>query len=513
MSKADQEAREDLQALIDSAEVRALPSRKITQATCAKVDYRARIASNGDAQHVAVYKNEQGSITGAKVRTPDKEFFVVGDLPPLYGMEDLGKGGKMCFIVGGEIDRLSVMQVVKIYPAFAPSKGEPNARKSVVECLEQLSRFDRVVFCMDMDDVGHKANLECAKLMPPGKAFIATLPLKDPNEMLQAGRDQELVTALFNPKPYSPDGIISAKDLRPQALAKPGWGLKTGFDFFDNLQWGWRDEEIIVHGAGIGMGKSDLMYQVAAHMSHMDNPAKVPIAVFNYEASSEETFWGIAGKNAHKRFDVPDPEDGSPNIFYSEVERAAAAEDLAENCAAVFINDDNGAVSWAAVMERIRYLAHAEGVKRAFVDPVAALVATETDKNAALEKLFAEAKALCKELKIGIWFNSHLNRSGGGDGKAAEEGGRVTVSSFRGSAAIVMWASLCVVMERDTQAEGPERFITTHRALKCRKNGKKNGATSRSTWNELTGMVEPVEDQMPTPEVTIDAPPFTGSPG
>lgn len=503
---------EDLQALLDSSTVSAIPTRKLTQATCEKADYRVRHnPSSGDAEHVAVYHGATGEVMGAKVRNvADKTFYIVGSLPPLYGMEDLRNGGKKCFIVGGEIDRLSVKQTIKMFPAFAPSKGESNAKKSILECLDELCKFDQVVLCLDMDDVGHKANAECAKLFPPGKVAIATLPMKDPNDLLMAGRDQELITALLNASPYRPDGIVTAREARTMAAERPGWGLRMGFDFFDNLQWGWRDEEVIVHGAGIGMGKSDLMYQVAAFMSNMDNPARVPIAVFNYEAGTDETFRGIAGKNAQKRFDVPDPEDGSPNIFYSPTEYDRAADDLVEKCAQVFINDDNGAVSWLAVMERVRYLVHAEGVKRVFIDPVAALVALEQDKNAALEKLFAEAKALCKELKIGLWFNSHLSRTG--DGKSAEEGGRVTQSMFRGSAAVTMWASLVLAMERDAQAEDETRFITTHRALKCRKNGKKNGSTSRSTWNELTGMVEPVADKMPEPEVTKDAPPFTGAP-
>lgn len=500
---------EDLKELLDSSEVRALTARKITQDTARKWDYRGRVAHNGDAQHVAVYKDESGAIVAAKVRTPDKEFFVVGELPALYGMQFLGNGGKKIILVEGEIDTLTVSQVIKAFPVVSIPKGAPNAKKDVAKVLDRLSAFDEVVICFDQDDVGRAAALEVAQMLPPGKAFIATLPRKDPNEMLLAGDSDGLVNALFHPTPYSPDGIISARDLRPQALAKPGWGLKTGIDFIDNLQWGWRDEEIIVNGAGVGMGKSDLMYQVAGFMSHKDNPERVPIAVFNYEASSEETFWGIAGKNASKRFDVPDPEDGSPNIFYTDAERNLAADDLAERCAGVFINDDNGAVSWEAVKERLRYLAHAQGVKRAFVDPMAALAASMKDERTGLDVMLAEAKALCKELKIGLWFNSHLARPS--EGKSHEEGGRVTQRNFRGSGAITMWASLVLGMERNQQAEDEmERYITTHRALKVRKNGKATGSTARSTWNELNGRVEMVADKMPEPEVTKDAPPFEG---
>jgi twinkle protein len=60
----------------------------------------------------------------------------------------------------------------------------------------------------DQDDAGQKAVDDCVQLFSPGKVKIATLPLKDPNEMIQAGRGAEIINQIWNAKSYRPDGII-----------------------------------------------------------------------------------------------------------------------------------------------------------------------------------------------------------------------------------------------------------------------------------------------------------------
>jgi len=63
-----------------------------------------------------------------------------------------------------------------------------------------------------MDDVGRKGAAECAALLTPGKAYIAEIPLKDPSDMLVAGRAKELVSCLFDAREYRPDGIVNGKE-------------------------------------------------------------------------------------------------------------------------------------------------------------------------------------------------------------------------------------------------------------------------------------------------------------
>lgn len=491
---------EDLQALVDSGSVVALPKRKLTQATCQHFDYRARVTPDGKPQHIAIYRDADGAITGAKVRDVDsKEFFVVGTLPPLYGMDKVGKGGKMIVLTEGEIDCLTVSQAWgNRFPVVSVPKGAQNAKKDVAKALDLLGRYDKVVICFDMDDPGREAAQEVAKMLPPGKAFITKLPLKDPNEMLLAGQSEQLTSLLHNAAPFTPGGIVSGKELAASALDTPQWGLRYGIDFLDQLQWGWRDGEVVVFGAGSGMGKSDVMYQVAAHILRVEN---VPCAIFNHEASPVRILKGLAGKHVKKRFTVPDPEE----LYWTYEELKEAIRLTTEVYAQPWINDAKGSADWTATKSRIRYLAHAHGVKRFFLDPMAAYAAGMEDERKGIDLLMAEAVGLCEELGIGMWWNSHLARPQ--EGKSHEEGGRVTLRNFRGSGAIIIWAALVVGFERDQQADDPDdRHTSVMRALKVREAGENTGKTASFVYNTINGELEPktvpfedLQDQSPEP--------------
>lgn len=478
---------EDLQALLDSCTIQAVTKRKLTQATCQALDYRVRVSPSGKQEHVAVYRDRSGVITGAKVRVvDDKEFYVVGELPPFWGMESLARGGRKVIIVGGEVDRATVSQLWgNKFPVLCPSKGEKGTAKAVAACLEDLARFDEVVIGLDMDEVGRDATIEAARILPPGKAKVASFTRKDPNEMLMAGETDLLQSQLMGAAPYRPDGIVAAKDLIAQALCPTVTGLSFPWEFMTNWTYGWRDGEVIVNGAGTGVGKTDLELEVAAHLISVP---RVPVALFNYEAGPVQTLKGIAGKLAQRRFHIPDPE----GVLWSQDELVAALHGIERDHAKLFINDHYGAVSWEAVKERTRYLAHAEGVKRVFVDPMAALVASEEDERKALDRMMAESKSLSEELQIGMWFNSHLARPA--EGKSHEEGGRVTLRNFRGSGAIVMWASFVFGMERNQQAEDEtERAKTYIRVLKDRFTGDSTGKTQAMVYNTITGRLETSE--------------------
>ncbi|HCO12655.1 MAG TPA: topoisomerase, partial [Gemmatimonadetes bacterium] len=86
--------------------------------------------------------------------------------------------------------------------------GASGAAKAVRQHLEWLESFDTVVLMFDQDEPGQKAAVDCALLLSPGKAAIASLPLNDPNEMLVAGRTKELISAIWEAKTYRPDGVV-----------------------------------------------------------------------------------------------------------------------------------------------------------------------------------------------------------------------------------------------------------------------------------------------------------------
>ena len=65
----------------------------------------------------------------------------------------------------------------------------------------------------DEDEVGRKAAKEVAHLLPAGRGKIARLPLKDPSELLIAGRGEEITKAMWEAQVWRPDDIVAGTEL------------------------------------------------------------------------------------------------------------------------------------------------------------------------------------------------------------------------------------------------------------------------------------------------------------
>ena len=131
---------------------------------------------------------------------------------PLYGMH-LCSGGKIVVVTEGEIDALTVSQLQgNKWPVVSVPTGAQGAFKALKVHLNWFDGFEKVILMFDQDEPGQQAALKCAELFKPGHAAIAKLSLKDPNELLLAGKGDEIIREIFNAKPYRPDGIIEGKD-------------------------------------------------------------------------------------------------------------------------------------------------------------------------------------------------------------------------------------------------------------------------------------------------------------
>lgn len=484
-------------------QVHALRARHLTEETCAHFGYQvgevteevfARFRSEqmkndfpvGTPVQLAPYCDAMGRVVAQKMRGPEKQFGVAGRLKealPLYGQHLWRDAGKMVVVTEGEIDCMSVSQLQgNKWPVVSIPNGSNGAKQSLAMALEWLERFETVVLMFDQDEPGRKAVEECATLFNPGRCKVATLPLKDANEMLKAGRGDEVIQAIWNAKAYRPDGVLEAREVVERALKEPVVGFPWFLDELTQLTYGRRPGELYGFGAGTGVGKTDLFTQSIAF--DLKQGAKVGILYLEQDVS--ESLTRIAGKWIGKVLHVPGE--------YDPAEREAAIREVGAT-GRLFQYDAWGGTEWETIKARMKYMIVGLGCTHIYFDHLTALVAGEEDENGALKAIMEEMASLAKTTGAMIHYISHLATP---EGKPHEEGGRVMIRHFRGSRAIGFWTHFMFGLERNQQAEDPEERKRSYlRCLKDRNTGRAVGQGVNLTYDPVTGMLSAAAEPSP----------------
>lgn len=460
----------------------ALGKRGITEETCKFWGYLIGRDGSRPVQ-IAQYRDaDGGSVVAQKVRYADKTFKFMGEpkkIAPLYGQWLWRDGGKMVVVTEGEIDALTMSQLQgNKWPVVSVPNGAQGAAKSIGQALEWLLKFDTVVFMFDSDEPGQKAAKECAKILPPGKAKIATIPgFKDANEALQAGQGAKAVQAMWDAKEHRPDGIVGVASIVEKACAPVVHGLPWPWDTLTKATHGRRRGEVYGFGAGTGCGKTTLFKQIQAHI--MEHEA-TPVGVVALEEAVHHSAKTVAGVLDGIRYHAPGV----------EFDAAVLRKRLEWMEGRAFFYDHFGAATFDTIVDKIRFMVHGLGCKDIFIDHLTALAATiEDDERKAIDRMMAEISSLAIELDCTIYFISHLSTP---EGKSHEEGGRVQERHFRGSRAIAYWSHFLFGMERDKQKPGSPIVL---RVLKDRFTGDSAGLTMGLMYDKETGRM--VECELP----------------
>lgn len=439
----------------------------------------------GSPVHLANHYKD-GQLIGQKVRFATKDFKVFGKMDDLYGRWLWQRGGKKVVITEGEIDALSVSQVQNNkWPVVSVPNGAQGALKAVKAALDWLETFEQVIFMFDQDEPGQKAAKECAAALRPGKAFIASLPLKDANEMLKAGRDQDIVRAIWNAVEFRPDGIVTMREVKTRAKQPVQWGAPWPFPRLTELTYGRRRGEVVYLGAGTGIGKTDFLTQcISLDSGELD----LKVGVLFLEQAPVETAKRVAGKIAAQRFHVPDAGWDQATLD--------STLDAMEERNNVFMYDNFGASDWDAVVERITYMASALGCVHIYLDHLTALAAGQEDEKVFLENATERLAGLAMRLNIWLFVVSHLTTPEKG---SHEEGARVQIRQFKGSRAIGFWAFGMLGLERNQQSEDQtERNTTYVRILKDRLSGQSVGEVVPLLYDHRTGLLSERDDSFPS---------------
>lgn len=458
----------------EGTEVRALRKRKISEETCKKFGYLTGTFKGKPVQIAQYVKN--GRVVAQKLRDANKKMVLLGDTKdlPLFGMH-LWNSGKILVITEGEIDAMSVSQAQgNKFAVVSVPNGASSAAKSIAQHLDYVDQFDRVVLMFDMDEPGREASQEAAEVLPPGKAYIAELPLKDPNEVLVEQGTKPLVEAIWQAKPWRPDGVVGIGDIKDKLFKPVEWGKPWPWQSLTEFTYGRRPGEIYMFGAGVGIGKTDVFTQtIAFDITELNEK----VGIIYLEQPVQETVQRIAGKIDKRQYHIPDG-DWEMDDYKSSVDR------LIENDH-VRLYQHFGSKDWETIKRTLRFFATYDGITHVYIDHLTALVANAEDERRALDALMADMAGIAQELGLIIHCISHLTTP---EGKSHEEGGRVMEKHFTGSRAIARWSHFMIGLERNKQAEDPaERQTTTVRVLKDRYTGRGSGRTMLLRYDHGTG--------------------------
>lgn len=473
--------------LIEQGAFRSLIKRGIDEEVCKKFGYSVS-EHDGKTVQVAAYRNSKNTIIAQKLRYPDKNFRTTGDFKEakLFGQHLWKSGGKRLVITEGEIDAMAYATVSNVsWPVISVKSGAQSAKKDITRELEFIESYEDVVFLYDNDAPGIKAAHECAELLTPGKARVATLPLKDASDMVQNHMGKELLKAVYEAKHFRPDGILSGSEIDIQDLldvVKPGYSIP--YPLLEKKLHGLRKRELTLMTAGSGIGKSTLAREIGYHLVKEHG---LTIGNVFLEESYTKTAHGYIAIDNNVPLGTLREE---PNCITPEAYRKSLDSVVKPQ----YFYDHFGSLDSKNLISKLKYMATSLSVDFIILDHISIVVSGQKSSGEGERKdidlLMTSLRGLVEQTGVGLIAITHLKRPDGGR-KSYNEGGRVTLQDMRGSASLEQLSDNIVAVERDQQGDNPNQ--SRIRVLKNREFGDL-GEADLNEFNLKTGRLLPAKE-------------------
>ena len=433
-----------------------------------------------------------GGLSGFKVRILPKDFTTIGKVGKdceLFGYFKFkqSRGKYVVLALGGEEDAMATYQMLADYnkskgsdfeniPVVSGVVGENGADKQVQNNYEWFNKFEKIVVIRDMDEAGEKALHKVVKVLPKGKVFVTELPLKDPSDMLQQGKEKQFLDCFFKAKVYTPNGILASTDIMNRVVEEAKTEKIPLPPFMHKLQHmmaGGIPLGVIVNmGSASGTGKSTICDEMTYYWI-FNSPHMISVVTLESDAGQ----WGINLLSRHISQKINLIEDIEDKISMLE------SEDIKEKSKDLWTKEDgtprfyiveerDGSLD--SLKEQIMQLVIACDCKVIILDPLQDILDGLSNEDQAV--FLKWQKGLVKSHKITFININHVRKSGGGQ-KANSTGADLHEEDFQGSSAIFKSGACNLIFTRDKEAEDEiERNTTKMKASKIRWTGKTGGA-------------------------------------
>jgi len=435
-----------------------LQKRGISEQTCEKYKiYR------DDAHLRFPYFDSSGQIQGFKTKNKLKEFKYEGiSTNTLFGQHLFPSTGKRIVITEGELDAASCYEAFPNWPMVSLPHGAASAKKDLQKQIPLLQGYEEICLFFDNDDAGRKAVEDAASVLPSGKVTIARLEqYKDASDALQANDAEAIRRAIWDAKPYQPDGIVDGKSLLEAVTTpSPPCDHKYKWEGLQEKTHGIRYGELTTITAGTGQGKSTFCRQLATQLLEEG----VKVGYIALEESNRRTALGLMSVAVGNAL----------HLGQQEYTTLKAAYDSTINNWNLYLYDHFGSLSADTIYSRIEYMALGLDIKVIFLDHLSILLSgLDGDERRMIDQTMTNLRSLVERTGITLFLVSHLRRTQ--TDKDHTEGARVSLGQLRGSQAISQLSDTVLALERDQQSEDD---VSTLRVLKNRYSGETGVAAS-----------------------------------
>ena len=405
------------------------------------------------------YFTADGVLQGVKIKTKKKLFTYEGiSTDTLFGQHLFPSTGKRIVVTEGELDAASCYECMPGWPMVSLPHGAASAKKDIQKQIPLFQGYDEIVLFFDSDAAGRQATEEACSVLPPGKVKVARLEVyKDASDALQANDSEAVRKAIWDAKPYRPDGIIDGKSLltlvtTPQQPCEHEYHFKGLQEKLHGIRYG----ELTTITAGSGTGKTSFCRELAAKLCDKGEH----VGILELEASNRRTALGLMSVSAGTPLHLGEHDEKQLKLVF---ERTIADWNL-------YLFDGFGSYDPDLIYNRIEYMATGLECRVVFLDHLSILLSgLDGDERRMIDTTMTKLRSLVERTGIALFLVSHLRRTNSDQNH--EEGARVTLGQLRGSAAIAQLSDQVIALERDQQADA-ERSFTTVRVLKNRYSGE-----------------------------------------
>ena len=431
-----------------------LHKRNLSEKTCQYF----RIFRDGDTLRFPYFTSD-GILVGIKIKTKKKVFTYEGvSTDTLFGQHLFPSSGKRIVVTEGELDAASCYEAMPGWPMVSLPHGAASAKKDIQKQIPLFQGYDEIILFFDSDTAGREATDAACSILPPGKVKVARIEgYKDASEALQDNNSEAIRKAIWDAKPYRPDGIIDGKSLltlvtTPQKPCQHEYPFKGLQQKLHGIRYG----ELTTFTAGSGAGKTSFCRELATNLLQSGES----VGILELEASNRRTALGLMSVADGKPYHIGEYEE---KTLKSAFERTIANWNL-------YLFDGFGSFEPDLVYNRIEYMATGLECRVVFLDHLSILLSgLDGDERRMIDQTMTRLRSLVERTGIALFLVSHLRRTQSDQNH--EEGARVTLGQLRGSASVAQISDQVIALERDQQADA-SRALTTVRVLKNRYSGE-----------------------------------------